>query len=111
MKQQHQFNYLLDWTESICVLDTTVRLYQFNIFDNNSPIGHIRLSHSDNEVSASLRIYNAIEQSLQREFVIDLICRIVQHESKATFLFDINDKATVDLLENNGVDSSIIIRG
>ena len=36
MKQQHQFNYLLDWTESICVLDTTIRLYQFNIFDNNS---------------------------------------------------------------------------
>ena len=110
-QQNYQFNYLLDWTECISILDTVTRLYQFNVFNNGTLIGHIRIAQHEQDVTASLKSFNNSNKQLQRAFLEDLVCRIVAHDTKTTFYFDIDDKTTVDLLESNGFSSEIVIRG
>ena len=43
------FNYVLNFTESIVIGEDTTRLYQYDIHMNNNRIGHIRLSYNEKE--------------------------------------------------------------
>ena len=108
------FNYVLNFTESIVIGEDTTRLYQYDIHMNNGKIGHIRISHNEkeNELVAQLRVnhldsYTASGTS--RSMLEDLLYNIINHETKARFMFDIEDMHTVALLNLSGIDSNLVI--
>ena len=108
------FNYVLNFTESIVIGKDTTRLYQYDIHMNDNKIGHIRLSHNEieNEIVARLRVnhldtYTASGTS--RKMLEDLLYRVINYETKARFMFDIDDMYTVALLNLSEIDSNLVI--
>ncbi len=108
------FEYVLDFTESITVDKDVTKLYQYNIHMNNGKIGFIRLSHNlqENEVVATLRV-NHLEgytaSGTARRMLEDLLYRVINHDTKAEFMFDIDDSHTVALLCMNDIDHNLVI--
>ena len=108
------FDYVLNFTESIVIGEDTTRLYQYDIHMNNGKIGHIRISHNEkeNELVAQLRV-NHLERytasGTSRKMLEDLLYNVINHETKARFMFDIEDMHTVALLNLSGIDSNLVI--
>ena len=108
------FNYVLNFTESIVIGEDTTKLHQYDIHMNNGKIGHIRISHNEkeNELVAQLRV-NHLEgytaSGTSRKMLEDLLYNVINHETKARFMFDIEDMHTVALLNLSGIDSNLVI--
>ena len=108
------FDYVLNFTESIVIGEDTTRLYQYDIHMNNGKIGHIRVSHNEkeNELVARLRVNHLdtyTSSGTSRKMLEDLLYNVINHETKARFMFDIEDMHTVALLNLSGIDSNLVI--
>ena len=108
------FNYVLSFTESIVIGEDVTRLYQYDIHMNDGRIGHIRISHNEkeNEVVARLRV-NHLEgyaaSGTSRKMLEDLLYNVINHDTKARFMFDIDDMHTVALLNLSKIDPNLVI--
>ena len=110
-----KFDYSLDFTETIEVAGDVTKLYQYKILcEEDQNLGYIRLNHSlrENEIVATLRVHNLEGYSASgtaRRLLEDLLYNVVNHETKARFMFDIDDMHTVALLNLSGIDSNLVI--
>lgn len=111
----NNFDYKLNFSESIVIAGDVTRLYEYDITLNNEELGYIRIKHNvkDNEVEATLRMYRMdihTASGTARKMLEDLFRQILNHESKAIFTFDTNDMQTVAILSMNGIDKNITIK-
>ncbi len=110
-----KFDYSLDFTETIKVADSVTKLYQYKILcDEDQNLGYIRVSHNleENEVVATLRVKHLEGYSASgtaRRMLEDLLYRVINHDTKARFMFDIDDMHTVALLSLNDIDKDLVI--
>ena len=111
----NNFDYKLNFSESIVIAGEITRLYEYDITLNNEELGYIRIKHNvkDNEIEATLRMYRMdvhTASGTARRMLEDLFRQILKHESKAIFTFDTNDMQTVAILSMNGIDKNITIK-
>ena len=112
-----KFDYSLDFTETVQVADSVTKLYQYKIlYEEDQNLGYIRVKHSldENEVVATLRVHHLEGYSASgtaRRMLEDLLYRVINHDTKATFMFDIDDMHTVALLSLNDIDKNLVIEG
>lgn len=112
----NNFEYVLNFTQSLKIGEDVTRLYEYDILMNNGKIGWIRIKHNleEDEVVATLRVnyldaYTA--SGTARKMLEDLLFNVINHDSKATFMFDIDDSHTVALLCMNNIDKNLVIKG
>lgn len=111
----NNFEYNLNFSESIVIAGETTKLYEYDIVHNDEELGYIRIKHdtSSNNIEATLRMYRMdihTASGTARRMLDDLFRQILNHDTKATFSFDVNDMQTVAILSMNGIDKNIKIK-
>ena len=111
----NNFDYKLNFSESIVIAGETTKLYEYDIVHNDEELGYIRIKYdtSSNNIEATLRMYRMdihTASGTARRMLDDLFRQILRHESKAIFTFNTNDMQTVAILSMNGIDKNIKIK-
>jgi hypothetical protein len=111
----NNFDYKLNFSESIIIAGETTKLYEYDIVLDNEELGYIRIKHNveDNKVEATLRMYRMdlhTASGTARRMLEDLFRQILKHDSKAVFSFNTNDMQTVAILSMNGIDKNFVIK-
>ncbi len=111
----NNFDYKLNFSESIVIAGDITRLYEYDIVLNDEELGYIRIKHDvkDNKIEATLRMYRMdihTASGTARRMLDDLFRNILNHDSKASFSFNTEDMQTVAILSMNGIDKDITIK-
>lgn len=111
----NNFDYKLNFSESIVIAGDTTRLYEYDILLGSEELGYIRIKHDvkDNAIEATLRMYRMdihTASGTARRMLEDLFRQILRHDSKAVFSFNTDDAQTVAILSMNGIDKNFIIK-